>query len=393
MPSPLADPHRPGTAPNGRHTAVRLDSFRTLGNTGLRVSPLALGGLTFGDSVAGSDDYTTYAILDRYLGAGGNLIDTANIYTGGRSEELIGTYFGSRPSLRDRVVISTKFAGTLFPNDPNGGGAGRKAIMQQAEESLRRLRTDYIDLYWLHNWDRHTPLEETMSTLNDLVHQGKIRYIGLSDTPAWAVARMASIAEFRGWANAAAIQVEYSLLQRTSEGELFGAARELGLGVMPWSPLANGVLSGKYTRRINAVKESGRAGAWVAPYLNEATFTLLDAMRRMSDDHGVPVAAIALAWVRQQTEVTTIAIGVRTTAQLEANLTSLEVNLTKRQLAELDTLTRPNLNFPADFLSRHAASTQQGGTTINGVLSPGPVHLGSASADATVQFPVQARIR
>ncbi|MFG2071306.1 aldo/keto reductase [Nonomuraea maritima] len=387
---PWAGPSVP--PPPAPHPADRLDSFRTLGRTGLRVSPLALGGMTFGDAGFGSDDYTTCTILDSYLEAGGNLIDTANIYTGGRSEELIGSYFDLHPGLRDHVVISTKFAGTLFPNDPNGGGAGRKAIMRQAEESLRRLRTDYIDLYWLHNWDRHTPPEETMSALDDLVHQGKVRYIGLSDTPAWAVARMVSIAEFRGWANAAAIQVEYSLLQRTAEGELFGAARALGLGVMPWSPLASGVLTGKYTRRSAAAEGSGRAGSWVAPHLTEETFTLLDTMRRISDDHGVPVAAIALAWVRHQAEVTTIAIGARTTAQLAANLLSLEVNLTHRQLAELDALTRPKLNFPADFLARHAAATQQGATTVNGVTSPGPVSLGG-TADATVQFPVQARLR
>ena len=171
---------------------MQLGSFRTLGRSGLRVSPITLGAMTFGDGSWGADDQASTALLDRYLNAGGNCIDTANVYNDGRSEETIGAYLGKRPGLRDRLVIATKFAGGMFPGDPNGGGAGRKAILQQVEGSLRRLGTDYIDLYWQHNWDRHTPLEETVSTLDDLVRAGKIRYIGLSDTPAWAVARAAT---------------------------------------------------------------------------------------------------------------------------------------------------------------------------------------------------------
>src|SRR5258708_29562346 len=226
---------------------MQLDSFRTLGRSGLRISPLTLGTMIFDDTSWGADEQTSVGIIDRYLDAGGNALDTANAYAAGRSEEIIGRYLAGHPGLRDRLVIATKFAGNMFPGDPNGGGAGRKAVMQQVDNSLRRLGTDYIDLYWLHNWDRHTPLEETMSTLNDLVRAGKVRYAGLSDTPAWAVARAATIAEFRGWAPVAAIQVEYSLLQRTPEGELFGIARELGLAVEPWSPLAGGVLTGNYS--------------------------------------------------------------------------------------------------------------------------------------------------
>jgi aryl-alcohol dehydrogenase-like predicted oxidoreductase len=256
----------------------------------------------------------------------------------------------------------------MFPGDPNGGGAGRKAIMQQIDASLSRLGTDYIDLYWQHNWDQHTPLEETLSTLNDLVHAGKIRYAGLSDTPAWAVARMATIAEFRGWAQIAAIQVEYSLLQRTVEGELFGAARELGIGVTPWSPLASGVLSGKYSRENQAPAGSGRAG-WVTNHLSEDTFALLDVLQRISVELGTSVAAVALAWVEAQPEVTSTIIGVRTVSQLDDNLVSLGVTLTGEQLAELAALTKPKLNFPADFLATTAVPWQQAGTTINGVAA------------------------
>jgi aryl-alcohol dehydrogenase-like predicted oxidoreductase len=267
-------------------------------------------------------------------------------------------------------VIATKFAGNLFPGDPNGGGAGRKAVLQQADQSLRRLGTDYIDLYWQHNWDRHTPLEETVSALNDLVRAGKVRYAGLSDTPAWAVARAATIAEFRGWAPVAAIQVEYSLLQRTPEGELFGIARELGLGVEPWSPLAGGVLSGKYSRDVTSPAGAGRARS-AAPRLTEKTFALLDALRPIAGELGAPVAAVALAWVRQQAGVTSTIIGARTLEQLDSDLSSLQVTIPDQQLAELGTLTQPQLDFPADILTAMVIPFQQAGTTINDVASAG----------------------
>jgi aryl-alcohol dehydrogenase-like predicted oxidoreductase len=347
---------------------TQLNSFRTLGRSGLRVSPVTLGTMIFGDPRSGADEATSAAILDRYLDAGGNVLDTANVYLGGRSEEVIGAYLAQRPGRRDRLVLASKFAGNLFPGDPNGGGAGRKAILDQVEGSLRRLRTDYLDLYWQHNWDRHTPLEETLSTLDDLVRAGKIRYVGLSDTPAWAVARMATIAELRGWANVVAIQVEYNLLQRTVEGELWGVARELGLGVTPWSPLASGVLTGKYTRENTSPEGSGRT--WhAARRMKEETFVVLDVLRRIGDELGASVAAVALAWVRQQREVTSTIFGARTVAQLDANLASLEVTIPDAQLAELDKVSRPQLDFPADLLRDVAPHYQQAGATINGVES------------------------
>jgi aryl-alcohol dehydrogenase-like predicted oxidoreductase len=347
---------------------MKLNSFRTLGRSGLRVSPVALGAMTFGDGSWGADDQASTALLDRYVDAGGNFIDTANAYNGGRSEETIGAYLGKHQGLRDRLVIATKFGAGMFAGDPNGGGAGRKAILQQVEGSLQRLGTDYIDLYWQHNWDRHTPLEETISTLDDLVRAGKIRYIGLSDTPAWAVARAATIAELRGWAPVAAIQVEYSLLQRTVEGETFGAVRELGLGVTAWSPLASGVLTGKYTRENTTPEGSGRT--WqAAQHLTEETFAALDLLRRIGDELGASMAAVALAWVRQQPEVTSTITGTRTIDQLEANLASLQVTIPDPQLAELNEMTQPRLEFPAELLKNIAPNYQQAGATINGVES------------------------
>ncbi|HWB37008.1 MAG TPA: aldo/keto reductase [Rugosimonospora sp.] len=346
-----------------------LTDFRTYGRTGLRVSPLTLGAMTFGDPSWGADVETAEAIIDRYLAAGGNAIDTANGYTEGRSEQTIGGYLTKHPGLRDRLVIATKFAGNMFPGDPNGGGAGRKAIVQQLDASLTRLGTDYVDLYWLHNYDPHTPIGETIATLDDLVRAGKIRYVGLSDTPAWGGARAATIAELRGWAPVAGIQVEYSLVQRTVEGELFGVARELGLGVTPWSPLAGGVLSGKYTRDNQSPADSGRVTLGRPAYLSEQTFTLLDALAEIARDLGTTVAAVALAWVRQQQPVTTTLIGARTVAQLDANLASLDVTIPAEALTRLDELTVPDLNFPFAFLTATARNWQQGGTTINGLAS------------------------
>ncbi|MBM9506149.1 aldo/keto reductase [Actinacidiphila acididurans] len=348
---------------------MNLTDFRTFGRTGLRVSPITLGTMNFGDTSWGTSSETAEAIIDCYLEAGGNALDTANGYTGGRSEETIGGYLARRPGLRDRIVLATKFAGNMFPGDPNGGGAGRKAIVQQLNASLGRLGTEYVDLYWLHNWDRHTPVEETLGTLEDLVRAGKIRYIGLSDTPAWAVSRMATIAELRGWSAIAGIQVEYSLLQRTVEGELFGAAHALGLGVTPWSPLAGGVLSGKYTRENQTPADSGRATLGPSNHLSERTFGLLDELAAIAERLGASIAALALAWVRQQQPVTTTIIGARTIEQLESNLGSLTVEIPDDDLAALDELTKPELPFPFAFLDATALSWQQGGTTINGVTS------------------------
>jgi len=322
--------------------------------------------MTFGDPSWGADAGTSKDILARYLEAGGNFIDTANRYMDGAAETVIGEYLAANPGLRDRLVIASKFALTMDPSDPNNGGTSRKAIRHHVEASLTRLGTEYLDLYWQHNWDRHTPLEETLSTLDDLVRQGKIRYAGLSDTPAWAVARMATLAEWRGWTPIAAIQVEFNLLERTSEGELFGAARELGLGVLPWSPLANGLLTGKYTRENPSPAGAGR-GMFVARHLTERTWRLLDTLGRIAAAHDATIAAVALAWVRQQPLVTSTIIGARTAAQLTANLASLAVTLSAAELAEIGALTAPELSFPLPFLRDFGVPAQQGATTINGL--------------------------
>ncbi|WP_221328414.1 aldo/keto reductase [Actinoplanes sp. L3-i22] len=347
---------------------MSLTAYRTLGTSGLRVSPLALGAMTFDDGSWGSTPEASFAILERYLDAGGNFIDTANQYNGGKSEETLGRYFGKQPSRRDRIVLATKFGGTLHPTDPNAGGAGRKAIHAQLDESLRRLNTDYIDLYWMHQWDRHTPIEETMSTLDDLVRTGKIRAVGVSNTPAWWVGQAVGIARSRGWESLAALQVEYSLLTRTPEGEQFGAARALGLGVTPWSPLASGVLSGKYSRKVRSVEDSSRAG-YAAPQLTESTFVLLEVLAEIAAEHRTAVAAVALAWVRQRSEVTSTLIGARTIEQLNANLASADLSLEQQEIDRLAALTEPVLEYPMNVIRSFGLGFQQGDTTINGVNS------------------------
>ncbi|MCZ9348127.1 aldo/keto reductase [Streptomyces sp. TRM76130] len=346
---------------------MSLTSYRTLGRSGLRVSPLAFGAMNFDDGSWGSGPETSFGLLDHYLDAGGNFVDTANMYNGGASEETLGRYFTQRPGRRERVVLATKFGGNMAADDPNSGGAGRKAIRAQLDASLRRLNTDHVDLYWLHQWDRHTPVEETLSTLTDLVRAGKVNAIGLSNVPAWWVAEAATAARLREWEPVAALQIEYSLLARSVEGEIFGAARRFGLGITPWSPLASGVLSGKYSRATSEVAGSGRT-AYAAAYLNESTFVLLDALKAIADGLGTTVAAVALAWVRQRSEVTSTLVGARTREQLAANLASLDVTLTDEQIGDLNALTAPTLDYPHNMIES-MVGFQQGDTTINGLAA------------------------
>ncbi len=345
-----------------------LDHYVTLGRSGLRVSPFCLGAMTFGEDLGwGSSVKESESIIDRYLELGGNFIDTANLYTKGHSEKIIGDHVGRQRDKRDRLVIATKFSGNLYVGDPNGGGSSRKSIVAQCEQSLRRLQTDYIDLYWLHNWDQHTPIEETMAALDDLVSAGKVRYLGISDTPAWKVTQAQLIAQFRGWAPFIGLQIEYSLLERTVEGELMPMARELGLGVTPWSPLKSGILSGKYTRQnAGSVKPDGRA--WAANYLHDKAYSVIDELQRIAGQLDTTVARLALAWVQGRQGVTSTILGARTLTQLNDNLKALDLTLSAEQSAALDKLTTPTLNFPAEMMTLFPM-IHAGGTTMNGQKS------------------------
>jgi aryl-alcohol dehydrogenase-like predicted oxidoreductase len=343
-----------------------LNHYVTLGRSGLRVSPLCLGAMTFGmDWGWGSDVDLTKRIIDAFIERGGNFIDTANIYTKGHSEAIIGDHIGRNPARRDRTVIATKFFGNLYLGDPNGGGAHRKSIASACEQSLRRLQTDYIDLYWMHAHDPFTPIEETMRALDDLVRAGKVRYIGFSDTPAWKCTQAQLEAHFRGWSPLVALQIEYSLIQRTVEADLIPMAMEMGMGVTPWSPLKGGILTGKYTRE-NAGKpaEAGR-GAWVTRALEERVYVILDVLREVAKEAETTIARAALAWVQSRPGVVSTIIGARTMEQLTDNLAALDVRLSPQHAARLDEVSKPTLPFPHEFL-KLVTDNLQGGTTING---------------------------
>ena len=342
-----------------------LTNYVTLGRSGLRVSPFCLGTMTFGEDWGwGSTVAESEAIIARFMELGGNFIDTANGYTKGHSETIIGDFVAHDRNRRDRMVIATKFFTNLYRGDPNAGGSSRKNIIASCEQSLRRLRTDYIDLYWMHAWDKFTPMDETMRALDDLVRAGKVRYIGVSDTPAWKVAQAQMLAEWKAWTPFVALQVEYSLIERTIEGDLLPMAHEFDLGVTPWSPLRGGALSGKYTR-ANAGTQKADRGDRVMSFLNERTFTIVDVLERIGQELQVSPAAVALAWVQQRPGVTSTIIGARSVAQLEQNLTALDVRLTPEHNVALDAVSAPTLGFPHAFL-KFASMFSGGGTTVNG---------------------------
>lgn len=344
---------------------MSLDQYVTLGRSGLRVSPLCLGTMTFGEEFGfGSDPATSTQILQRYVELGGNFLDTANIYNRGHSEQIIGDYLVAYPAQRPRLIIATKFSGNMYPGNPNSGGANRNGITLACEDSLRRLKTDYIDLYWQHWMDPFTPIEETMRALDDLVRTGKIRYVGFSDTPAWRVAQAQMIAMARGWSPLIALQIEYSLLERTVEGELMPMAREFGLGVTPWSPLRSGFLSGKYPRSTTQAESGGRT-AFLKRNFHEQGFRVVDVLLQTAAAAGTTPARCALAWLRSKPGVAAPIIGARTLAQLDDNLKSLEVRLTAEQVAALDDVSTPQLNFPIDMI-KSAATQSFGGMSING---------------------------
>jgi aryl-alcohol dehydrogenase-like predicted oxidoreductase len=339
-----------------------LDTYRMLGRSGLRVSPLALGTLTFGaDWGWGSERDEAKQIFNAYLDRGGNFIDTANHYTNGTSEQFVGEFANG---LRDRLVIATKYTLSTHPGDPNSGGNHRKNMVRSVEASLRRLNTDYIDLFYLHAWDATTPVDEVMRAMDDLVRAGKVLYVGVSDTPAWQVARMQTIADLRGWSPLAALQIEYSLIERTVERDLIPMAAELGIGVIPWSPLASGVLTGKYTRAdLDHGSGSAAAGGSAAigtrknmalgnGALSERGLAIADAVKKVAADINATPSQVALAWTLHNPAVTAPIIGARTPAQLADNLGALEVRIPDDALARLDEASAIELGFPHEFLAR-----------------------------------------
>jgi aryl-alcohol dehydrogenase-like predicted oxidoreductase len=348
---------------------MALDHYVTLGRSGLRVSPLCLGAMTFGEDWGwGSSVKDSEAIIDRYRERGGNFIDTANGYTKGHSEKIIGDHLSRHPAKRDRVVLATKFVTNMYRGDPNGGGSSRKAIVAQCEQSLRRLQTSYIDLYWMHAWDSNTPIDETMRALDDLVRDGKVRFIGFSDCPAWKCTEAQMLATFRGWAPIIGLQIEYSLIQRTVEGELVPMARGLGMGVTPWSPLGGGALSGKYTRDGHGSHTPGR-GERVTQRLSDATYAIIDELHAIAKQLDTTPSRVAIAWVIVRPGVASTIIGARTLQQLDDNIGAADVKLSAEQIGKLDALSKPQLPFPANMAGMEAA-IMNGGTNVNGQFAP-----------------------
>ena len=334
-----------------------LDSYVTLGRSGLRVSPLCLGTMTFGTEWGwGSEEQVARAVFDNYIEAGGNFVDTANVYTEGRSEELLGKFIVDR-GLRHRLVLATKFTFNADPGDPNAGGNGRKNIYRAVEDSLRRLNTDYIDLYWLHAWDTVTPVEEVVSTLNDLIRAGKIRHYGFSDTPAWYVARAKTIAEKEGKDGLIALQLEYSLLERNIEREHIPAAQELGLGITPWSPLAGGFLTGKYKQKGDTGEGEGRleiaknAGNPIFERFTMRNWQILKVLTDVASQINRPASQVALNWVANRPGITSTIIGASKLSQLEDNLRYAEFEVPAELRQKLDEVSAIETAHPYGFFT------------------------------------------
>ncbi len=348
-----------------------LATFRTLGRSGLVVSPVALGTMTFGTPRWGSSEDVSEAVFNAYLEAGGNFLDTADIYSGGRSEEMLGGYIASR-RLRDQVVLATKF--TWHGGEPanvNGGGNGRKNIHRALEGSLRRLRTDVIDLYWMHAWDMVTPVEEVLQSLGDLQRNGKIRYFGFSDVPAWYAAKAATLAAAHALPGPVALQLEYSLVERSIEREHIPAARECGLGVTPWSPLGGGFLAGKYARPDASGDTAGKSDYQTGrlsgsnPFgdtkFTERNWRTLDALRKVASEAERPLAQVALAWVAAQPGITSTILGASKLEQLKDNLAALEVRLTPQQFKTLDESSALDPVHPYLMFNQEVTSSIFGG--------------------------------
>jgi aryl-alcohol dehydrogenase-like predicted oxidoreductase len=317
--------------------------YGLFGASGLRVSELFLGAMTFGEQGGvGAPPEECARILNAYAEAGGNVIDTAINYRGGASEEILGDLLRGR---RDQFVLATKYTVSRNRDDPNAAGNHRKNLRLSLETSLRRLRTSYIDIYWVHMWDRHTPAEETMRALDDEVRAGKILYVGISDTPAWLIARASTLAQWHGWTAFTGLQAPYSLLRRDIERELLPMAEAMNMTVAAWSPLADGILSGKFTR------QAAEPGTRIDPAaISEQQRAVAATVAEVAGDLGVTPAQVAIAWTRARSSAVHPIIGARRLDQLLDNLGAADLGLPAEALARLDAASGIDLGFPATFI-------------------------------------------
>ena len=330
-------------------------NYRLFGNSGLRVSEISLGTMTFGEDWGwGSSKDEARKIYDAYRAAGGNFIDTANLYTNGTSEIFLGEFMRDH---RNSVVLATKYTNAAPSDDANASGNHRKSMVQAVEASLRRLKTDYIDLYWLHIWDQMTPVEEVMRAFDDLVSQGKVLYIGVSDAPAWWIAQANTLAELRGWTQFIGLQIEYSLVERTVERELIPMAKAFNLGLVAWSPLAGGLLSGKYhsgsEKDARLTTDMGKS----FKRTGERPDRIVAALQKVSGQVGCSAAQVALAWLQHRDILVIPIIGARRIPQLQDNLASLELKLTAEQLTLLNDASAIEMGFPHEFFENELVKT------------------------------------
>jgi aryl-alcohol dehydrogenase-like predicted oxidoreductase len=344
-------------------------SYYTLGRSGLRVSRLALGTMTFGTEWGwGAEKETARAMVDAYVEAGGNFFDTADLYTGGTAETWLGEFVAER-GLRNKAVIATKFTYNAEPGNPNAGGNGRKNILRAVEGSLKRLGTDYIDLYILHTWDRLTPPEEVMRTLDDLVRAGKIRHVGLSDVPAWYASRAQAVAEHRGYEPVSALQLEYSLAERNIEHEFVPFGTRYGAGIMVWSPLASGLLSGKY-RSNTAGKADGRLetmrGSTNPGFqkFNDRNWEIVAELEKVAGQIGRSMAQLAVNWAATRPGIASVIVGATKLDQLKDNLGALDFEIPAELRARLDKVSRPPAPFPYSFFDAEIQGGITGGLAI-----------------------------
>ena len=348
---------------------MALTDYRTLGKSGLIVSPLALGTMTFGNNKWGSEDAVSEEIFKNYIDAGGNFVDTADVYSGGKSEELVGKFI-KEGNLRDQVVLATKFSFNALAGNPNGGGNGRKNVFRAVESSLKRLQTDYIDMYWMHVWDMVTPVEEMLQSMGELVKAGKIRYFGFSDMPAWYAAKASAIATAHNQPAPIAQQLYYSLVERTIEQEHIPAALDAGQGIVPWSPLAYGFLTGKYKKDKNnkIASGDGRLDKYnpMFPEVTEQHWHILDTLRKVAEETEYSMSQIALAWVTQKSGVSSTLLGVSKLDQIKSNIASLEVTFNKEQLRKLEDASKLKTFFPYSIFTPQVNQSIFGGHSVKG---------------------------
>jgi aryl-alcohol dehydrogenase-like predicted oxidoreductase len=335
-----------------------LDAYYPLGDSGLRVSRLALGTMTFGQSGWGCGTEAAEQIFDAYLDAGGNFVDTADVYADGASEEMLGRWIAGR-GVRDRIVLSTKFALGARPGDPNAAGNGRKAMLRSLEGSLRRLGTDYVDLYMVHTWDGRTRMEELMRGLDDLVSSGKVRYVAFSDVPAWVATRAQTLAEWRGYEPLCALQLEYSLAERGLEYEYPAMCKDLGIGLMTWGPLAGGLLSGKYSGAVpigdlpdGRIKATAASTPRAASKRTERNWGIVSTLAEVAAKVDRASAQVAVNWVANRPAVGCVVLGASNPSQMRQNLAALDFSLPNDLLARLERVSAPPRTMPYDLLPR-----------------------------------------